>query len=144
MIDVDTFITILYVMVDDFCQHHLPPEPRRGGRAASLSCSEVITLAIFGQWAHFQSERMFYRFAKLRLLSAFPTLPDPGQGNRLQRQHHDALVAFGRFMLNQAPQLHGLYELVDSTAAPTRDARRRGAGWLAGQADIGWSNRLGW
>ncbi len=27
---------------------------------------------------------------------------------------------------------------------PVRDAKRRGAGWLAGQADIGWSNSLGW
>ena len=27
---------------------------------------------------------------------------------------------------------------------PTRDAKRRGAGWLPGLADIGWSNRLGW
>lgn len=26
----------------------------------------------------------------------------------------------------------------------TRDAKRRGLGRLAGQADIGWSNRLGW
>jgi hypothetical protein len=25
-----------------------------------------------------------------------------------------------------------------------RDAKRRGGGWLAGYADIGWSNRLGW
>jgi hypothetical protein len=27
---------------------------------------------------------------------------------------------------------------------PVRDAKRRGEGWLAGFADIGWSNRLGW
>ena len=27
---------------------------------------------------------------------------------------------------------------------PVRDAKRRGEGWLAGYADIGWSNRLGW
>jgi hypothetical protein len=27
---------------------------------------------------------------------------------------------------------------------PTRDAKRRGAGWLPGLANIGWSNRLGW
>jgi len=26
----------------------------------------------------------------------------------------------------------------------TRDAKRRGLGWLPGQADIGWSNRVGW
>jgi hypothetical protein len=26
----------------------------------------------------------------------------------------------------------------------TRNAKRRGSGWLAGQADLGWSNRVGW
>jgi len=36
------------------------------------------------------------------------------------------------------------YEALDSSGVPTRDARRRGAGWLPGLADIGWSNRLGW
>ena len=33
---------------------------------------------------------------------------------------------------------------VDTSGVPTRDAKRRGAGWLPGLADIGWSNRLGW
>src|SRR5436305_8280068 len=37
-----------------------------------------------------------------------------------------------------------LYEALDSSGIPTRDAKRRGTGWLAGQADIGWSNRIGW
>ncbi len=36
------------------------------------------------------------------------------------------------------------YEALDGPGVPTRDAKRRGAGWLAGQADISWSNRLGW
>ncbi len=36
------------------------------------------------------------------------------------------------------------YEALDSSAMPVRDAKRRGTGWLAGQADIGWSNSLGW
>jgi hypothetical protein len=36
------------------------------------------------------------------------------------------------------------YEALDSSAMPVRDAKRRGEGWLAGLADIGWSNRLGW
>jgi Transposase DDE domain len=39
---------------------------------------------------------------------------------------------------------YGRYEALDSSAVPTRDAKRRGAGWLPGLADIGWSNRLGW
>ena len=28
MVDVDTFLTTLYVMVDDFCQSHRPQQPR--------------------------------------------------------------------------------------------------------------------
>jgi hypothetical protein len=36
------------------------------------------------------------------------------------------------------------YEALDSAAMVVRDAKRRGAGWLAGYADIEWSNRLGW
>jgi hypothetical protein len=27
---------------------------------------------------------------------------------------------------------------------PTRDCERRGAGWLAGYAEVGWSNSIGW
>jgi hypothetical protein len=27
MVDVDTFLTTLYVMADDFCKTSLPPEP---------------------------------------------------------------------------------------------------------------------
>lgn len=33
---------------------------------------------------------------------------------------------------------------MDSTALTTQDAKRRGVGWLAGHADAGWSNRVGW
>ena len=43
MLSVDTFLTTLYVMVDDFC-YSLPPK-RNPGPEASLSESEVITLA---------------------------------------------------------------------------------------------------
>jgi len=36
------------------------------------------------------------------------------------------------------------YQALDASAMPIRDLKRRGHGWLAGQADIGWSNSLGW
>jgi hypothetical protein len=39
---------------------------------------------------------------------------------------------------------HNPYEARDSAGVPTPDAKRRGAGWLPGLADIGWSNWLGW
>jgi hypothetical protein len=71
MVDADTFLSILYVMADDFCKSQLPKETSPGPKA-SLSRSEVVTLAIFGQWDRFRSERAFYRYAKKRLRPAFP------------------------------------------------------------------------
>src|SRR5919106_895833 len=143
MVDVDTFLTTLYVMVDDFCKASLPPESRHG-RLVRLSRSEVVTLAMFGQWQGFGSERGFYRFAQHHLRTAFPQLPTREQFNRQMRQHHEAVVAFFRFLVQRLAAQHCVYEALDSAGVPTRDAKRRGVGWLPGLADIGWSNRLGW
>src|SRR5688572_14100495 len=50
-------------MVDNFCQSLTQKERRRPGPDASLSPSEVVTLAIFARWHRFASERDFYRYA---------------------------------------------------------------------------------
>src|SRR6266704_4527215 len=131
-------------MIDDFCQSRGFHEKHRSGPAASLSCSEVVTLAVFGQWAQFPSERAFYRYALSHLRTAFPTLPEREQFNRLQRKPRDVIVAFSLHLVDQMQAQLCLYEALDSSGIPTRDAKRRGAGWLAGQADIGWSTRIGW
>jgi hypothetical protein len=55
MIDLDTFLTTLYVMVDDFCQSKRCDEKPRLGPRASLHQSEVITPALFGQWCECQN-----------------------------------------------------------------------------------------
>jgi hypothetical protein len=60
MVDIDTFLTILSVMVDDFDKTCLPPE-RRPGPPAALTRSEGLTLALMGQWQPLTSERAFYR-----------------------------------------------------------------------------------
>lgn len=143
MIDVDTFLTTLYVMVDDFCKASLPPEPHRGPQAA-LSRSEVVTLAIFGQWQGFGSERGFYRYGQRHLRAAFPQLPSREQFNRQMRHQHETVVAFFLHLVALLAAQCCAYEALDSAGVPTRDAKRRGAGWLPGLADIGWSNRLGW
>jgi hypothetical protein len=93
MVDVDTFLTTLYVMVDDFCKLSLPADLHPGPQAA-LSRSEVVTLALFGQWQGFGSERGFYRYAQRHLRAAFPSLPTREQYNRQIRRQHAALVAF--------------------------------------------------
>ena len=143
MVDTDTFLTTLYVMVDDFCKTVLSPEPHPGPQA-TLSRSEIVTLAIFGQWQGFGSERGFYRYAQRHLRAAFPQLPAREQFNRQVRQQHAAVVAFFLSLVQRLAAQHCPYEALDSSGIPTRDAKRRGAGWLPGLADIGWSNRLGW
>jgi hypothetical protein len=143
MVDIDTFLTTLYVMVDEFCQAQLPAEIPAGPQA-SLTPSEVVTLGLFGQWAGFPSERAFYRYAQHHLRAAFPALPHRTQFNRLLRRHYQAIVGCFFHVVDRLMGRHGLYEALDSSAVPTRDAKRRGAGWLPGLTDIGWSNRLGW
>jgi hypothetical protein len=144
MVDVDTFLTALYVMVDDFCQSYRP-QRRRPGPEAALCRSEVITLAIFARWSRFSSERDFYRYAECYLRGAFPTLPDRSQFNRLVRSYTDTIeeMALHLARITEGPQ-PPYHQALDASAMPVRDAKRRGCGWLAGQADIGWSNSLGW
>lgn len=145
MFDPHTFLMELYVMVDDFCQHRLEAATVRPGPAASLSCSEVVTLGLFSQWQRFRSERDFYPFAQAHLRSLFPCLPHRSQFKRLLR-HHDVLAAF---FVQSAQHLQGLadydfcYEPLDTPAVPTSDAKRRGIGWLPEQAQIGWGNCIG-
>ena len=141
--DPDTFLTTLYVMIDDYCKAYLPTESHPGPHAA-LSRSEGLTLAIFGQWQGFGSERGFYRYAQRHLRAAFPSLPTREQFNRHMRHHHDALVACGLHLVQLLAAQCCPYEALDSSGVPTRDAKRRGAGWVPGLAEIGWSNRLGW
>jgi hypothetical protein len=142
MLDVDTFLTTLYVMVDDFCQSLSPTH--KPGPQASLCASEVITLAIFARWGRFSSERDFYRYATTRLCGAFPTLPDRSQFNRLVRFYTEAIEKMALHLARIMEDSQPPYQALDASAMPVRDAKRRGHGWLAGRADIGWSNSLGW
>ena len=145
MLDTDTFLTELYVMCDDFCKTQPAPAPAPGP-CASLSCSEVLTLCIFGQWRNFASERDFYRYAQRHLCPAFPTLPDRAQFNRLERACYGDLVAFWQHLTHQLKptDTRGYYEDLDATGVATRHVSRRGSGWLPGQADKGLASRLGW
>ena len=137
MVDTDTFLTVFYVMADDFCKCRSQPQ-RTPGPKASLTRGEVVTLVIFSQWARFRSERDFYRYAASRLRPAFPTLSRRSQFNRLTRRHYGTLAFFSRHLVDLLEGQRCLYEALDGSGVPTRSAKRRGVGWLAGQADIGW------
>lgn len=143
MLDPETFLVELYVLADEFCKTHLPPV-RRPGPAPALDRSEVITLALFGQWQQFSSEAAFYRWASNHLRPLFPTLPSRPQFNRLVRRAQAAITAFALHLGQHLAIADRAYEVIDGTGVRTRNAKRRGAGWLPGLADIGKCTRLGW
>jgi len=143
MVDIDTFLTILYVKVDEFCKAH-PPAAVRPGPATALTRSEVVTLMIFAQWAQFRSERDFYRYARRHLRPLFPNLGRRSQFNRALRQAHEDVAVFALELAHQVEPDTAAYEALDSLGAPVRHAKRRGGGWLDGLSGLGWSNRLGW
>jgi hypothetical protein len=143
MVDLDTFLTELYVMVDDYCKGQ-PAEACGSGRTPALSRSETITLGLLSRWAHFPTDRAFQRFAAQYLRAAFPTLPDRSQLNRLLRAQHALIAAFAVDLASRLGAVNAAYEAVDGTGVKVRSAKRRGWGWLDGVVNLGWSNNLGW
>ena len=143
MLDINTFLTTLYVKVDDFCKSFMPLKQPLG-RKPSLSVSEVVTIAIFGQWQNFASERDYYRYARKNLRGAFPTMPSRAQFNRLERANYELIIYFNSSLVDLIEPVPATYEALDATAIATRHAKRRGSGHFDGFSNIGYSNRLGW
>ena len=96
MLDLDSFLVSLYVLVDDWWKLKHASEPPRVGRPALLTDPEVITLAILAQWPRFRSERDFWRFAHAHLRIYFPTLCSQSQLNRRLRALEPELRDFQR------------------------------------------------
>jgi hypothetical protein len=86
MMDLDSFLVSLYVLVDDWWQQSRSSSPpHEPGRPPLLSESEALTLAVLAQWPRFRSERDFWRFARSHLRGYFPALPSQSQFNRRMR-----------------------------------------------------------
>lgn len=144
MLDLDTFLTTLYVLVDDLIKQRPQPRAHRPGPRPGLSESEVVTLAMLAQLRRFRSERAFMTFATTRLRRAFPLLPDRSQLNRQIRSAQDGLVWVMRQLAQQLGSATATYEVLDGMGVKVRNNRRIARGWLDGIAGTGWSNRLRW
>jgi hypothetical protein len=142
MYDVDTFVTVLYVTVDDVIKTQ-PAAASRPGPAAALCPSEVIPLALFVNGASLPASALF--IATHCATCARPFLPCQTAVSSIggSRTHHDAIVAFALVLGQQVSLPSAGYEVLDSMGVPVRNAKRRGRGWLAGQAALGWCNRVG-
>ena len=139
MMDLDSFLISLYVYIDEWWKAFHPPNaPRRPGRPALLSESEVLTLAILAQWPRFRSERDFWRFASSHLRPYFPALCSQGQLNRRIRALEPELRLLQRSFAEDLTDPSALYRVMDTTLVPAivrvRASRK---GLFAGQASFG-------
>jgi hypothetical protein len=136
--DLDSFLVSLYVLVDDWWQAGHARAPRRAGRPALLTDSEVITLAILAQWPRFRSERDFWRFASYHLRSYFPNLCSQGQFNRRVRALEPELRSLQRSLAERLSDPSAVYRVMDTTLIPAivrvRASRK---GLFCGQATFG-------
>jgi hypothetical protein len=138
-VDLDSFLVSLYVLVDDrWKADHPSRAPRKPGRPALLSESEVLTLAILSQWPRFRSERDFWRFASSHLRPYFPNLCSQGQFNRRVRSLEPQLRALQEAMVGQIAESSAVYRVLDTTLVPAivrvRASRK---GLFCGQATFG-------
>jgi hypothetical protein len=139
MLDLDSFLVSLYVLVDDWWQEHHPSSaPKKPGRPALLTDPEVITLAILAQWPRFRSERDFWRFACAQLRPYFPNLCSQSQLNRRVRSVEPELRDFQRGVARTLRGTSEVYHVLDTTLIPAivrvRASRK---GLFCGQATFG-------
>jgi hypothetical protein len=89
-LDLETFLTTLYVMVDDLFQQHVRPRlPACGRPDPKLSESEVLCLGLAGQWrcgVPWKSEWGCLRYAAKHLRPLFPGLTTQSAFNRRLRR----------------------------------------------------------
>lgn len=83
--DLDTFLTAVYVFVDDVYRERFGRfRAKRRGRPPLLSDSEVLTLALLAQWHGRGSERSFLRFAAVYWRAYFPRIGQSGFNKRVR------------------------------------------------------------
>ena len=140
-LDLETFLTALYVIVDDFYQSHIRPQmPAWGGPSAQMSDSEVLCLGLAAQWRSgvpWKSERGVLRYVHKHLGHLFPILLSQGAFNRRLRR------LWGAFILIQNAVAEALvtaqdHDVMDGFPIPVaRGARSFHPGWLSDIARIG-------
>jgi hypothetical protein len=140
-LDLETFLTALYVIVDDLYQYHIQPQlPACGGPAAQMSDSEVLCLGLAAQWrcgVPWQSERGLIRYVRKHLGHLFPTLLTQSAFNRRLRRLWGAFILIQDAVAEALPDA-GAYDVMDGFPIPVaHGARSFHPGWLADIARIG-------
>ena len=143
VLDVDTFLTTVYCLIDDaYREHAAPARAHLPGRPGKLSDSEVLTLCVLCQWQASGSERQFVAWAAKHWRSYFPHLVSQSAFNRRARNLYGVLAQLGDWIRSSVEAQLGYvsaYQIIDGVAVPLmrrcRGNRRRCFGT---EADFGY------
>jgi hypothetical protein len=149
--DLDTFLTTVYVLIDDWYKRQIGQhQPDRGGARQQMSDSEILTLAVAGQWRKgvpWDSERGLVRYMQQHGRQWFPTMLKRSAFNRRVRLLCGLLAALQREVsqwLNGDPLG---YEIVDGLPLPSctlGQAARQRQHWLMHSSRGHGGNYGGW
>jgi len=141
--DIETFFTELYVIVDDCYKAKIKDKVNKhAGGEERLSDSEVLTIAIAGQWrvgVPWQSERGIVRWVKAHGRGLFPKMIGRSAFNERVRWLWGAFIIVQQVVGDWLSSSSDLYECVDSVPLPAfsnGQACREQSHWL-------WESRTG-
>ncbi len=147
--DLDTFLTTLYVVIDDWYKRDMAHQIKRhAGAELQMSDSEVLTVAVAAQWqigVPWKSERGVVRYMLCHGKKWFPTMLKRSQFNQRVRDLWAVLVRLQQ-VLADLLICDDLYEVVDCTPLPhcsLSQAASHERHWLCGRLGRG-GNNGGW
>ena len=149
--DLDTFLTQLYVLIDDWYKLTFPGGIKRhAGGPMSMSDSEVLTVAIAGQWragVPWRSERGVVRYLLKHGRGWFPTMLHTSAFNERVRQLWAVLVQVQQALAAGLWRAQDVYEVADCVPLPScslAQAGRQQRHWVADSSLGKGGNHGGW
>lgn len=133
--DLDTFLTTLYVVVDDWYKQAVGARVHVGARER-MSDSEVLTVALAGQWrvgVSWRSERGVVRWMQAHGRGWFPTMLGRSEFNQRVRGLWGLFIQLQQVVgqwLNQPDELYECVDLVPLVAMSNGQATREAGHWL--------------
>lgn len=136
--DLDSFLAEIYVIIDDWWQGQPEAHPPQVGRPARLSPSEVLTVAMLGQWPRWRNEGECWRLAGAHLRPAFPQLCSQSPLNRRERAAEPPLRRLHAALAEALASRAAVYHFLDTTLIPViRRVRASRHGLFADEASFG-------
>ena len=134
--DLDTLLTALYVLADEFLPKR---DSSRPGPKPQINDAELVCLAVAQVLLDCPKERRFLRLARRQLGHLFPYIPkQPGYNKRVRALAPEIVRVLG-YLARLSPSWCDGLRLIDATPVPcgqSRETVKRSE--FAGHAAYGW------